>query len=218
MQIVIPYIDFNGPELRYCLRGISKFIDNPDVTIIGGKPNWYKGNHIYFKDDLQNQFRSRNIYDKIMLATSDFLFFNDDHFLLEPFDPDTYYCSGTMETELARRPSTSYQRTLQNTYKAFGNIKNFDTHCPIFYKREILEKIKVDWTKPHGYCIKSVYAHLAGIEGTEYEDLKIRHPASYEALKNQIKGRKWFSIDDIMDKAMVKVLEEIYPEKSCYED
>lgn len=220
MQVVIPYRDFNGQELKYALRGIERFIESPDITIIGDLPKWlHNVNHIPFKDNVQNQFRSRNIYEKIMLVDHDFLFFNDDHFLLEPFSVDTFHYSGTLSSEL-NRPNLSgcYRKTIKNTINVFGDIKNFDTHCPIFYKHEILKKIKLDWTKPQGYCIKSVYCFLAGIEGTQYPDLKIRTPLREDQIRELIEGRPYFSTGNFcFERPMMNVLNEIFPEKSVYE-
>lgn len=220
MKLVIPYRDFRGSELKYCLRGIERYIPDPEITIIGDLPQWIRNvTHIPFKDNPQNQFRSRNIYDKIMLVDYDFLFANDDHFLLQPFSADTFHYSGTLLSELQRpHLSGSYRKTVQNTLSVFGDIKNFDTHCPIFYKAEFLKQINVDWTRPQGYCIKSVYAHLAGIEGTEYPDLKIRTPLPEKQIKKLIEGRPYFSTGNYcFGKPMVNVLEEIFPEKSIYE-
>lgn len=221
MKIIIPYRDFGGSELKYCLRGIEKFVQEPEITIIGDLPKWIKNvTHIPFKDNPQNQFRSRNIYDKIMLVDHDFLFFNDDHFLLEPFSADTYHYSGTLSSELNRRSlSGSYRKTIQNTLGLYGDLKNFDTHCPIFYRLEILDILQnLNWGRPQGYCIKSIYALLAGIEGTEYPDLKIRTPLLEKQIRQQIEGRQYFSTgNSSFNKAMINVLEGLFPAKSKYE-
>jgi len=202
------------------LRGIEKFTDAEEVTLIGDLPKCCKNiTHIPFNDDPETGFRSRNIYNKIMTVDYDFLFFNDDHFLMAPFSPDTYHYSGTLMGELGRpNLSDPYRKTIRNTIEVFGDIKNFDTHCPVAYKKEILNKIDLDWTRAQGYCIKSVYAHLAGIEGTEYPDLKIRNTLPDSEIKKLIRGRQYFSTDNYaVNSAMVRVLEEIYPNKSIYE-
>lgn len=225
MKIVIPYRDFHGLELKYALRGIEKFIDQPEVTIIGDLPKWIKNvTHIPFKDNPMNGHRSKNIFDKIMLVDYDFLFFNDDHFLLEPFSPETFHYSGTLTSELNRpNLSSCYRKTIENTLKVFGPfMKNFDTHCPIFYQPRILNQLKIfkniDWTKPQGYCIKSVYCFIAGIEGTEYPDLKIRTQLQEQQIKQLIEGRPYFSTGNYsFNRAVINVLEEIFPNKSIYE-
>lgn len=78
---------------------------------------------------------------------------------------------------------------------------------------------KVDWDKWYGYCIKTLYSVLNGIEGEYYEDMKIRLPLKYEQIIEQIAGRKWFSIGDrcFVENGMRKVLEDLYTVKSRYE-
>lgn len=216
MKIIIPYKDFRGTELRYCLRGIEKFISDPEITIIGDRPQWLKNVvHIPFKDNPFIKFKSRNIYEKIK-GYDNFLFFNDDYFLLAPFGEETYHYSGTIKQEMSQPyMRDTYRRTLQNTFDKFGDIKNFDTHCPIFYKHLNLD---LDWNQPWGYCIKSIYAMHACIEGTEYPDLKIRSLVYEEPLRKLLEGRPYFSTSNTaMTKPTITVLNELYPEKSKYE-
>lgn len=213
MRIIIPYRDFRGPELKYCLRGIEKYIEDPEITIIGDKPHWLKNvAHIPFNDHPLLKYKSRNIYEKIKGHT-DFLFFNDDHFLLKPWE-NKYHYSGMISEEMGRTFGGAYLNTLQNTLDEFGDIKNFDTHCPIFYKKV---EIDVDWQQSWGYCIKSIYCRLNGIEGEYYPDLKIRRLIYEKELRELIKDRPYFSTGDVLDKPVINVLNELYPEKSKYE-
>lgn len=222
MKIVIPYRDKGGPELKYCLRGIEKYVVDPEVAVVGDEPAGLRGiRWMAFNERSQPCFKAANIFDKIMWTQErEFLFFNDDHFLLHPFAPDTFHYSGTIKTAL-KSCRSSYRRTLQNTLDAFGDIKNFDTHCPIFYKREGLEAVQalnLNWNKPGGFCIKSIYCHLAGIDGTEYPDLKIRDVLPSAHTRQLIENREYFSTSDrAIDYNMINVLEEIYPSKSKYE-
>lgn len=221
MKIVIPYKEAGTPDLKYCLRGIETYIKDPEITIIGTRPFWIKNiNYVPFIDNPEPKFKARNIYSKIMTVADDFLFFNDDHFLLKPFSESTYHYSGTIKQRLDITPFTySYRKTLQNTFDQFGDIKNFDTHCPIFYKPEILKKINVDWNKSGGFCIKSIYCHIAGIKGTEYPDLKIKDHLPEYHIKKLIENRSYFSTGNYaMNEEMIQVLEELYPYKSHFEN
>lgn len=214
MTIIIPYKrNGSGEELRYCLRGIAKFIEDPEITIIGDKPNWVRNvTHIPFKDNPLFKYKSRNIYEKIK-DHENFLFFNDDHFLLKPWENKFHY-SGTIKQQFDKVIGGAYKQTLQNTLDIFGDIKNFDTHCPIFYERL---NIDVDWNKGGGYCIKSIYCHLNGIEGEEYPDFKVRRLIYEKELREAIKDRPYFSTGDALQPPTITVLNELYPEKSIYE-
>lgn len=215
MKVIIPYKDFKGPELRFCLRGIEKYVDQPEVILIGDKPHWFKGSHIPFKDHSLTRYKSRNIYEKIK-GHKNFLFFNDDHFLLQKWE-NKYHYSGMLSDQLKKvNISGSYRKTIENTMDIFGDLKNFDTHCPIYYESLNLENL--DWNISDGYCIKSIYCHLHGMEGEEYPDLKIRGLVYEEELRRLLKDRPYFSTGNLaMNKPMITILNELYPTKSIYE-
>lgn len=217
MKVVIPYKEFNGPELKYTLRGIEKYIENPEVVIIGDLPKWVKNvDHIPFKDKPELQWKEQNIFKKLLLTDFDFLFFNDDHFLLEPFSADTYHFTGMLSQTIYGH---SFKYTIQNTIDSFGDIPSYFRHAPVFVERILLDAIAVlDWDKPWGYCIKSIYCHLKGVHGIDFPDLKIRHCMTEAAIKKAITGRPYFSTgNNAVNASMIKVLEELYPEISKYE-
>lgn len=221
MLVVIPYIDYQGAELRYCLRGIEKFVEDPEVIIVGDKPTWIKNvHHLHYRDNMKLEFKERNIFEKIMLVKDDFLFFNDDHFLLKPFSKHTYHYSGKISQRIAAYDSGNYfRKALENTYSEFGDIDNYFRHGPIFCRHEIMEMVALlDWTKPWGYCCKSIYCHVAGIKGTEYPDLKIRHAMSYHEIRSVTHDREYFSTGNYsVNGNMIAFLQETYPDKSKFE-
>lgn len=222
MKVVIPYKHFPGPELKYTLRAIERFIDDPEVIIIGDLPVWVRNvTHIPFKDNEDLKWKERNIFEKILLVKDDFLFFNDDHFLLKKFTPDIYHYSGTL-AELKQRYSlsNSFRKTIQNTINVYGDIPNYFRHAPILVERDKLESLtELDWSIAWSYCIKSAYCHVNEIKGEDYPDLKFRHQISEENIRKQIEGRPYFSTGNAaMGRSMVKVLESLYPNKSIYED
>jgi hypothetical protein len=198
MLVVIPYKDYRGVELKYCLRGIEKFVEDPEIIIIGDKPGWLQNvTHLPHADQREVQFKERNIFKKILLVKNDFLFFNDDHFLLKPFDKDTYHYSGNI----------------------YGDLDNYFRHGPMFCEHKILSMLTaLDWSKAWGYCVKSIYCFLAGINGTEYPDLKIRHAPSYIEIKQRTKEREYFSTGDYaVNGNVIAFLDETYPHKSKFE-
>jgi len=218
MKICIPYKHFEGPELKYCLRSIEMFIEEPEVIIIGDKTA-FKTKHIPFKDNPEIQWKERNVFQKLLLMDDDFLFFNDDFFLLKPFEP-TYHFSGTIQQQKESYPITNdFRKILQNTIHIYGDIPNFFRHGPIFIEREKLEPLtKLDWDLPWGYCTKSIYCHLNNIKGEDYPDLKVRVPLQTTQIVNLINGRPYFSTgDNAINQAMMNVLETLYPNKSRFE-
>ncbi len=99
MNILIPLgkgSTWENNELRYCLRGIVKHLTVwNQIVIIGEKPSWLKPDyrllHVSFPEKHSAINKERNIHLKIMFAiekgfvSTNFLFMNDDHFLLHDF-------------------------------------------------------------------------------------------------------------------------------------
>lgn len=220
MNCVIPYKKNSGIELRYTLRGIEKFVEDPHVILIGEKPDWMQNvEHIYYPDEDNLAYKERNIFQKILKVKRDFLFFNDDHFLLQPLTPDVYHFSGSL-TELAKSyGGNEFAQTIRNTIQIIGNADNYFRHGPIFCQYKVLEVIKMfNWDTPWGYCVKSLYCHYTGIKGIEYPDLKIRSAMTLKDLQLVTACREYFSTGvHSLNSAMLAFLEQTYPDKSRFE-
>lgn len=229
IDVIIPYNDRSTQkhlELKMCLRSIEKHLNGVrNVFIIGHKPDFVTNiTHIPCDDDPRNRFRDRNICNKIIAAckdrrvSDDFIMVHDDHFLLEDYEAADfpYYHCGPLVPNVGQ-----YAHTKENTISVLGECNNYDTHCPIvFNKQKFMDTVaQVDWSKWYGYCLKTLYCVLNGIEGEYMEDIKIRVPLSYPEIIEQIAGRKWFSIGDrcFTENGMKKVLEDLYSNKSKYE-
>lgn len=233
-DIVIPLgrgSRWNNTELRYALRGVEKHLFGVGrVFIIGERPDWLQNViHIPAKDDEKTFWKERNIFRKILLACADsrvsenFLFMNDDHFLLKDEETGNFpsYYFGVLSEQAER--TDQYGNTAKNTLSELRRDCNyFDIHCPIgFWKYAFLEKVgKLDWEKKYGYCIKTAYHHnMPAIFHTEQSDLKISNEDfTYTKIKELITGRPWFSIADrCRQSGMKQVLQELYSKKSKYE-
>lgn len=232
-SIVIPLgigSHWDNTEIRYCLRSIEKHLTGyGDVFIIGELPYWMRNViHIPFKEQsTQSYDKERNIYNKIMAAcadervTGDFLFMNDDHFLLQDFEAGKfpYYCQGWLSEFLT---VTDYKHTVKNTidWLLGRDCPYFDVHCPIVYNKEKFQwcVLCADWTVKWGYCIKTIFCEINAITAPEYLDLKINEVYSSDRIRKLIAGRPWFSIGDrAREGGLLKVLQELYPNKSKYE-
>jgi hypothetical protein len=228
----------NDQELRYCLRSIEKHLTGyGDIFLIGHMPKWVRGCiHIPATDEDRTWWKERNIYRKILLAcedprvSDDFLFMNDDHYLLSDFVAGEfpYYYSGMLYQEASR--DDQYGATAKNTLQLINLQKGWhddrywrywDIHCPIIYNRNSFGWLsKFDWGKKHGYCIKTAYSWFVGGIAMEYPDLKINQPLPPSKIKELITGRSWFSVGNKafdIGGGMANVLQELYPNKSKYE-
>lgn len=232
MDIVIPLgrgSVHDNLELRWCLRGIEKYVcDVENVFIVGEKPSFLQNIiHVSALDVPEKDQKEANIFRKIMVAcgdkrvSDDFLFFNDDHFLLKPFEPLTYHYKCSLQESIdTRRVKDIYFRTLNNTLSVLGGGNNFDTHCPILYNKTLFKKSvgTLRWHIKGGYCIKTVYCQMNGITGEWFQDLKIGKPFTTSELRTLIANRPYFSVADHgITPAFKKLMEYLYPEKSRYE-
>lgn len=234
-SIVIPLgtgSRWNDTELRYCLRSIEKHLTGyGDIFIIGEKPDWLRNVvHVPFADQGDKTYdKELNIYSKIMAAiaddrvTDDFLFMNDDHFLLQGYEAGKfpYYCHGWLNDFMI---TSDYKHTVTNTANLFSLIPDilyFDVHAPVLYNKAIFAATfaGLDWSKWFGYCIKTVYANnVIGLTAIEYPDLKISEAYPASKIHKLLSGRAWFSIHDrAFNGGVRQVLQELYPKKSKYE-
>lgn len=214
MTTVIPLKQStNYNQLKYALRSLVKYHPNTDLIIVGPQvPSWLiNAKHIIHHDARFHEWKSQNIYQKCLAAfneVDEFMFMNDDHILLSEVNY-SHHKGKLIDNIKARNPIGTYTVLLQNTYDVFGDVYDFDTHCPIFYGKQQFEKLLcLDWTKPHGYGIKTAYCAANNIEGEYYPDLK------FNTVIGDVTGRLYFTIED--DCQLVE-LKKIFPDKSKFE-
>lgn len=204
--VIIPLRNDNRyDQLRFALRSITKH--HPEITdciIVGGKPAWYTGEHISFRD-YGPVFKEANIRDKVLAAgvTGEFLFANDDHILMQPLHE--VYNKGLLSDCLSKRIGNgSYTRCLRNTFEHYGDVDNVDTHCPMWMTGEGVRKTNFEWPQ-FGIGFKTCYAVENGVESVYTEDCKM----SYIPI-----NRQWFSLTDNFP---LQKLTEYFPQKSIFE-
>lgn len=214
MTVIIPYTnDYqNGEELRFAIRSMEKYFTSMTALIVvGHRPKWYKGEH-YFTWDIIGR-KEYSMYMKVMMvAVEPFLYTTDDHFALRPFDdslPNYYY--GTCKDAALNNASGRYKMQYKNCPDGW---LNYDIHTPIVMK-------PFDWpssAKETDTPIKSTYANIVGVQGTELIDCKFKNPHTYDEIKRIIADRPFFSTSPFcMNRDMLRVLNELYPDKSSVE-
>lgn len=224
---------WDNTEIRYSLRSLQKYFTPLDnVYIIGTRPEWLRNViHIPAYDQAGLSNKERNIYNKILLAcklpalSQDFLFINDDHFILDPLPPLPYYYQRSLDATVElRKTHDSYYHSLTNTLEVLQQrglqTFNYDIHAPIIYNKKKFIEVNAayDWSVNYGYVIKSLYCNSVGVQGTVDMDMKLRARHSCEQLEKILKGRRYFSIDDTaIWPELTTYLSYLYPKKSKYE-
>lgn len=226
---------FDNIELRFCLRSIEMhLLDIRNIFIIGECPAWVKNCFRIFCEDKPGVInRAYNIYKKIMLGCSNpdlsenFLFLNDDHFLLKDFEAADFPYLHRGPIIPHRIGNEAQERQMSNTVKMLKNVVDesydYDIHCPIVYNKEIFSKMLADLLWPEfGYGIKSLYGNSVAkaiLKNSFCEDLKFSEPLSKRNIYKALEGKDWFSVSDktLRLGEMQEVLQELYPSPSKYE-
>jgi hypothetical protein len=220
-------------ELRMTLRSIDKHISGVrNIYIVGKCPAWVC-NVIHVPMEDEHPCKETNIYRKILAAcklptiSDDFLFFNDDHFILQDFVACEfpYFYKGLLQ-QVPRKlpPYSKYGVCVNNTATVLLGKglreRNFDTHTPIIYNKHKFQEIMPghDWEQRFSYVVKSLYANLLEIEGVKVPDCKINDKPSVEEFKARIADRPCFSIDNgAFGETLHEIWYELYPTSSRWE-
>jgi hypothetical protein len=240
MTILIPLgtgSRWKNNELRYCLRGICKHLHNwTNIVLIGEKPDWLKPDqrliHLPFPEKPSSRQKEQNIHKKIINGiesghcSGDFLFMNDDHFILQDLNAKWFPChhKGPLSETLKQTKSVNgYARTIKNTLaylvgKGIQAPNNYDTHCPIIYNGEKYLQVMAGLSFPdYGYCLKTMYCNLTGAKGFYYPDLKVR--SIDNGFPGQIQGRLYFSTGAVDSYFLLETeMNKLYPNPSIWEN
>lgn len=224
MDIVIPYKKdkHNGLELMYALRSIEKYLTGwDDIVIVGDRPTWIT-NQIWINASDHDRRKQFSIKEKLIKGTyerEEFIYWNDDHFLLKPLDVQEfeYWYAGDLK-EVVHKARGGYYSVMFDTIKELerrgATTFHYDIHVPIKMKNYFLSNL----TYQTELCLKSMYCNLLNLTPTYMQDCKIDFPLSVNTIKQRIKDRLFFSIGETgMQPDMLEVLNELYPTKSKFE-
>jgi len=238
MDIVIPYIKdvLKGEELRYALRSIERNLTGwRGVHIIYGD---------YFPDFLENaaqeppggdhplgafQYedtpgrKEYSVYRKLLAAcaipwiTDDFIYWNDDHFLLAPLDVKDLkpWHNGALSDEIQRPHHRRWREAAKNTLVLYPFCLNFDIHRPIIFNKKAFRAIFEFYQSE--VCIKSIYRAAVGLGGYFVDDLNLDPFLKYGEIRAAIEGKLFASSKTGITHDYLEVLEEKFPDKSKFE-
>ena len=210
MNLVIPLRNGGGYEqLRFALRSITTHHNITDCILVGGKPSWYTGKHIPFKD-YGPVHKEANIRDKTIAGAEycagSFLWANDDIILLKPYSG--LHNKGLLSECLSKRIGNgSYTRCLRNTFEHYGDVPNVDTHAVMMMDVNGVKKTAFGWPD-FGIGFKTCYSQENNLQSTFYPDLKIDNPID-------LSNRDYFSLTDSFRN--YKFLLNLYPNKCIFE-
>jgi hypothetical protein len=211
-------------ELRHSLRSAEKFLDFQNIHVIGDDPKFLKNvNHITFTETSAD--RHRNSSSKILQAahtpeiSENFIFMNDDFFLLQKMSPVPYYTL-SVDYWFKTYYSLSWRQTrmLKTMELLSRNMEVFEVHAPIVLNKTNILNLFQKYNLPQGSMFRTLY-------GNEYVNETVLLPQDYKAtddlsLQEMLKDDPpFFSTSDELVTTPLgkKILSGLYPHPSKYE-
>lgn len=226
MDIVYICRKGDNEELRYSLRSLAKNLPESRVWLVGHKPDWYVGDFIPVAD---TSTKFNNIRLALIAAakhpgiSANFVYMNDDFFLIKPVKKIRNYNGGPLSDKITRyrqiEPTSGYVISLKKTLtylKDYGikNALDYDIHVPmIFNKKKLLEVAYMP------FQVRSMYGNIYKIASETITDVKRYHRGSYLSELSYTKNEYPFisSEDKSFDLLRDTLLAEMFPEPSKYE-
>lgn len=199
-----------------------------NIWVVGGKPDWYTGNHIPVK---QGRIKYENAQKNLLaLVESEeiserFIIVNDDFYAIRPIKKIYNFVSGRlfdkMQSYKARHPSSYYSNLIVLTYKKIKQVRgkdfepmDYDIHVPMVY-----EKAKLKPLLRFTLLWRSLYGNTYSVPFQKMKDVKVyRH--NQEAALKEIMDRKVMYVssdDESFEYLKDNLLEEMFPNPSPYE-
>lgn len=172
--------DGNNEELRYSIRSLEANVPNSKVWVVGGKPDWYIGNHIrvyQHGSKYKNARKNLNAIFRSPQISEHFVLMNDDFYILNPLEEIPYLHSGPIQNKINRyrelNINSSYLRQLENTQKYLNSMGiesplDYELHVPMPISKPSIR------TAVTTVCLwRSFHGNVNRVGGTYMEDVKV---------------------------------------------
>jgi hypothetical protein len=221
--------DGENEELRYSIRSVIKNMPKGNVWVVGGKPEWYVGNHVAVK---QTDSKYDNAYENLRIAcetkkiSQNFVLMNDDFFAVKKIDKIENYVGGFLIEKVALysqiSPRSHYTNKLHKTMTKVQRSgidlpADFELHVPMLMNRTKLSAI----LKKYPDCLwRSTYGNIYNVRGKHITDVKVYSAdammvKSYDHKENLY---PYLSSDDGSFVYLYRnMLKDMFPEPSQYE-
>lgn len=217
--------DIEPDEIRYSLRSVEANFPYNRVWFVCGKPKgiepdiWIRHKQSgSSKWDLIKSSMKQVIYDPDL--TDEFYLFNDDFFVMKPFEGEFInYSQKTLTWRVAelffgKLKETPYSRTLikaREELKTLGYEEiNFEVHLPMLINKELMQKCIDLCSSPQ---MRSEYGNINRVPYIDCDDVKV-----YD-LKTVPKKNDFISTTDksFHEGAVGRYIREMFKEPSRFE-
>jgi len=218
----------DNEELRYSIRSMVENFPHDNIWVVGGKPDWYIGNHIPIpqgrikyenaQKNLKAIVESKEISEKFVIV-------NDDFYAIKPIKRVYTFVSGLLYDKLqsysSRHPSSYYTSLIGLTYKRIKQLlgndfvpMDYDIHVPMVYEKEKLKSL-VKYT----LLWRSLYGNIYDVPYKIMKDVKVyrynREAALQEILDREVSYMS--SDDESFEYLKEELLGKMFPNPSIYE-
>jgi hypothetical protein len=217
----------DNEELRYSIRSAVKNLKFDNLWVVGGKPDWYSGNHLEVIQNKSKYANARNNLRAICNSpkiSDSFILMNDDFYIINKVDAIPYMHGGLLSKKISTYKeltgNTRYvlmlKKTFANLSKRFeNNVLDYELHVPMVMEKEKLLKV-IDipdlW--------RSRYGNVFGVGGVEIEDVKVYSSGGLlkkSADQDIFKYDYLSSNDDSFEIIKDKILDLYFTNKTIYE-
>jgi hypothetical protein len=228
MDFVYICRDGENEELRYSIRSVLLSFPEAKVWVVGGKPKWYSGNHVFLEQDNNKYVNAVNNL-KAVCNTPDisdnFILMNDDFFIIKKIETIEQFYNGLLSEKIDKfikiTGSSMYIKkliTTNNKLNKLGFTKplDYELHVPMPMHKEGLLYILNEYPE----CLwRSMYGNLFNVGGSQMEDVKVYKNKRHAARSAQItKNSIYLSTEDTGLTIMVdNIFKELLTNPSPYE-
>jgi hypothetical protein len=218
----------DNEELRYSIRSAVKNLKFDNLWVVGGKPDWYVGNHLEVSQagkKYPNVQRSVLQLSRNTEISDQFILMNDDFYIVEPVDKVENLHGGRLIDKAnlydSLTPSSRYTQKLFETYyrlkeKGFQDPLDYELHVPI-----IVNKTDLRHSIKYGLLWRSMYGNIFGISSRLMEeDVKVYVNSSLNPKSYDLEDLRYpylSSDDSSFGHVYRKVLKKMFPKPSEYE-
>jgi hypothetical protein len=228
MDFVYICRDGENEELRYSIRSVLLSFPEAKVWVVGGKPKWYSGNHVFLEQDNNKYVNAVNNL-KAVCNTPDisdnFILMNDDFFIIKKIETIEQFYNGLLSEKIDKfikiTGSSMYIKkliTTNNKLNKLGFTKplDYELHVPMPMHKAGLLYILNEYPE----CLwRSMYGNLFNVGGSQMEDVKVYKNKRHAARSAQItKNSIYLSTEDTGLTIMVdNIFKELLTNPSPYE-
>jgi hypothetical protein len=186
MDLVYICRDGDNEELRYSIRSAVANLPHDNIWVVGGKPDWYVGNHVRLKQNTNKYDNARANLAAITRhydVSDDFILMNDDFYAIRTVEAVEPMHRGLMQKHIDMiEVNLGYKQLVQETLDTLVRIGvehpiSYELHVPMVMNKNKLAKI----LRMPGLW-RSLYGNIYGINGEEYLDVKVHNTVDIDKL------------------------------------